>query len=279
MGLRAQQVGLQAHCLRREMAVDFAGTLQRVRSMGFERIELCSFRGCAGNPWGDFGELADWQPDEIRSALDAAQIGSTAAHVTHAELAANKFDPTINWVRDVGCRVIVLAALPVPPEPTLPAWQDAFASLNLIGAEIAARGMEFAYHTQNDVWQTIDDTLLADELFRQVDANVCRIELDPSGAIVSGADWQAVVSRNRGRFFAMHLRDGRQPPEKVPYLPALPLGEGEIDWQSAIQNSSAAGISDYYLEMEVDQEHDVFGALDDSLAHLVARGILTGASR
>lgn len=277
MGMSRRQLGVQVHCLRREMAADFCGALQRLRSMGFEKVELCSFPGCTGNPWGDFGQLAEWRPDDIRASLDAARLDCPATHVTYRELAADDLDATIAWAKGVGCRTIVLAALPVPAEPSLASWREAFKLLNGIGKEVAVRGLKFAYHTQNDVWQSIDGTLLADEMFRLVDAGVCRIELDPSGAIVSGTDWQCVVRRNRDRFIGMHLRDGMRPPGAVPYLPALPLGEGEIDWLSAIETTADAGVTEYFLEMEVDSGRDVFDAIDASVAHLASQGILEGA--
>ena len=276
MGLTRRQIGVQAHCLRRQMADDFPGTLGKIKAMGFERIELCSFPGCAGNPWGDFGVLADWRPRDIRAALDSAELACPATHVASAELAAGAIDATIDWSNEVGCRVVVLSSLPTPADPSLPSWQEAFASLNSLGEIFAASGLQFAYHTQPEIWQTIDGRLLADELMERVDDSLCRIEIDPSGAIVSGAIWQDVVRCNPGRFLAMHLRDGKQPREPVQYLPALPLGAGDVDWDLAVQVAIDAGISDYFLEMEVDSGYDVFRALDDSLECLSALGLVKG---
>jgi sugar phosphate isomerase/epimerase len=269
MGLSGQtQPGVQAHCLRREMAVDFPGTLQRLHAMGFRQIEMCSFPGCAGNPWGDFGELAAWEPVQIRAALDNAGFDSIATHVAHKELASGSINDTVRWVEGTGSSTVVLAGLPQRPESSLADWHKAFASLNDIGTHLRERGIRFAYHTQIDVWQVLGGTLLADELFRIVDPGLCLFELDPSGALVHGTDWMSVVRAHPDRYLAMHLRDGSRPSERVPYLPALPLGEGEVNWDAALDAAIGAGIDTYLLEMEVDADRDVFDALRSSLDFL-----------
>jgi len=269
MGLICQDnLAVQAHCLRREMSVNFEATLQQLSSMSFAAIELCSFPGCAGNPWGDFGSLAEWEPERIRSALERADLDCISVHITSRELAPGNLGETIDWIKGVGGPTAVLSGLPENAESGLAAWRSAFASLNEHGRRLREKGMDFAYHTQIDLWRKVDGVLLADELFRLVDPDLCRVELDPSGALIHGTDWTSVVRSNPGRFFAMHLRDGQRPPAEVPYLPALPLGEGDVDWKSSLDAANAAAIPHYILEMEVEQDRDVFAALRTSLNFL-----------
>lgn len=264
MGLNREQIGVQAHCLRREMSSDFSGTLQRLRAMGFETIELCSFAGCAGNPWGDFGELAKWRPDEVRDALQESGLRCISTHVTHEELSANHIDSTIQWAKGIGAPVIVLAGMPGVSGTDLESSRAAFSKLNDYGIRLRDNGFDFAYHTQNEVWKRTDGELLADLLFDETNPENCLIELDPSGALVYGTDWTALVRENRGRFFAMHLRDGKRPGREVPYLPAVPLGSGDENWPAAIAAACNADISTFILEMELESGRDVFGALQES---------------
>jgi sugar phosphate isomerase/epimerase len=268
VGLRRAQLGVQAHCLRREMAVDFPGTLGRVNALGIGRIEMCSFPGCRGNPWGDFGELADWSAGRIRDELATAELDCVGTHFAAKELAGDELEAAIRWARDINSPAIVLGGLRQAADADGASWRAAFESLNEIGRRVADHGLDFAYHTQNDVWCTVGGTLLAEELFRIVDPELCHIELDPSGALVFGVDWTASVRQNPGRFFAMHLRDGSRPDHEVRYLPALPLGEGDVDWRQAIDAAVAAEIPLYILEMEVDADRDPFDALLSSLGFL-----------
>jgi sugar phosphate isomerase/epimerase len=250
------------------MAVDFAAVLQKLHSMGFSAIELCSFPGCAGNPWGDFGELADWQPEQVRAAVDDAGFECIASHFALKELVPEQIDASIRWAKQAGSPAIVLAGLQPGPNADLPVWREAFRSLNTIGQRVRDAGLQFAYHTQNDVWRELDGTLIAAELFQVVDPKLCLIELDPSGALVYGTDWTMTVRQNRGAFFAMHLRDGKRPLEHVPYLPAMSVGAGEEAWDTALDAAFAAGISQYILEMEIEPGEDVFAALQSSIDFL-----------
>lgn len=274
MGLTRRALGVQAHCLRREMSVDFPGTLARVKAMGIGRIEMCSFPGCRGNPWGDFGALADWPAERIRHALATTRLDCVGTHFAAKELTGDELGTAVRWARDIGSPAIVLDGLRQAADADAAAWRAAFESLNDIGRRVTDHGLAFAYHTQNDVWRTIAGTLLADELFRIVDPALCRIELDPSGALVFGADWASPVRENPGQFFAMHLRDGSRPGHEVPYLPALPLGEGDVDWPRALDAAVAADIPLYILEMEVDAGGDPFPALESSLAFLEGLGFV-----
>ena len=274
VGLRRHQVGVQAHCLRRELTTDIHGTLGELAAMGFESIELCSFPGCAGNPWGNFGHLADWRPGQIRAALDRAGLTCMATHVTAAELEPGRLDETLRWAEGVGTDTLVLAGLARPGGDDLLAWRSAFQELNALGARLSGAGFRFAYHTQIDIWRSIDGCWLARELLETIDPQVCRVELDPSGSLVHGTDWMSLVPDFHGLFFALHLRDGIRPPQPVPYLPAVPLGEGDEDWPAAIRAATDAGIRTAFLEMEVEAGRDVFRALRSSLDHLRSIGQL-----
>jgi hypothetical protein len=270
------QLGVQAHCLRREMAVDFPGTLRRLNSLGLNNIELCCFPGCAGNPWGDFGRLAEWPPERIRDHLEEAGIVCVACHFTPRELTDEAIGTSIRWAKAVGSPVIVLAGFPLTADSGITDWQIAFEGLNRTGALLGGQGLGFAYHTQNDAWATADGVLLFDELLRLTDPGLCAIELDLSGTLSHGASWEASVAKSSHRFLALHLRDGKRPPAQVPYLPALALGEGDTDIKAAIISALQAGARHYLLEMEVEAPRDVFQAIELSLKWLESHACRTG---
>lgn len=264
----SRQLGVQAHCLRHEMAVDFEGTLTRLASLGLHTIELCSFRGFAGNPWGDFGRLADWQPERVRTALEQAGIACMGAHFVEDEFHEDALGRLLDWALGVKSPIVVVPGIRMPEQPRLADWQAAADRLNEIGNRLREHGLRFAYHTQNSVWENLGGVLAFEALAERLEPELCQIELDPSGSLVYGTGWQELVREMPGRFVSMHLRDGEAPDRIVPYLPALPLGEGAVDWKSALAAASAAGVPYYLLEMEIERGGDVFGALETSLNYL-----------
>ena len=53
--IRSDRLGVQAHCLRHEIASGLEGALERVAGLGPRAIRLMSFPGFHGQAWGDFG--------------------------------------------------------------------------------------------------------------------------------------------------------------------------------------------------------------------------------
>lgn len=271
-GIPRDRLGVQIHCLRSEVAEDFEGTLDRLCALGIDVVELCLFPGFAGNPWGDFGCVGRWPARDVGDLLEEMGMHCVATHCMHRDLADERLEQTIAWARDVRSPAIVLAGF--PPSTNLEVWRANFERLNATGQRMAGEGFTFAYHTQNDVWQSLGGALLANEMFRIVNPECCRIELDPSGSLVHGSDWTKCVLQHPNRYLSFHLRDGRRPLAPVPYLPALPLGDGDMDWRQTLDVAAAAGMPYYLLEMEVEDPHRVFPALQSSLVHLESLGAI-----
>jgi len=274
--IRKSQLGVQAHCLRHEMAEDFAGTLRRLAKLGLNRIELCSFPGCAGNPWGDFGPLAEWAPERIRDELEDFGLDCVSCHFFPPELTGEAIDTAVRWAKGFGSPTVVAAASPLVANSPLAEWRSVFEGLNRTGRRLREEGLNFAYHTQNDAWDTVDGVYLFDELLNLTDPELCAIELDLSGALVYPAEPLAAIRANPGRFLALHLRDGKRPESPVPWLPALALGEGDMDWPQTLAAAQQALVPYYLLEMEVEPSRSAFEAIEKSLGWLEAEGLLSG---
>jgi sugar phosphate isomerase/epimerase len=278
-GIPGNRLGVQIHCLRSHVAHDFAGTLLRIRSLGIEAVELCHFPGFAGNPWGDFGELARWPAREVGAVLTETGVHCVATHCTRRDLTDENFQRTIAWALEAGSPAIVLAGFPATGDSSPRSWAEKFEWLNVTGRRLLEEGLAFAYHTQNGVWQTVHGALLANEMFRIVNPAWCRIELDPSGALVYGTDWTMSVLQHPNRYLALHLRDGRRPRNPVPYLPAVPLGEGDTDWRRTFDVATDVGIPYYLLEMEVEDQTQAFAAIETSIDYLNALDALSSLER
>jgi sugar phosphate isomerase/epimerase len=272
--IQRDRLGVQLHCLRHQLARDPREVLARLARMQLTSIELCHFPGFAGNPWGDFGELANWSPGRIETLVRDEGCTVVSTHFTFEDLAADKLDDSIGWSLDIGSPSIILAGVPRPDGADIGWWRSRFGWLNETGRKINAAGLSFAYHTQNDVWQVMDGALLANEMFRVVNPNCCSIELDPSGALAYRSDWAEPVLQHPNRYFAFHLRDGRVPEQAVPYLPAVPLGKGDIDIRRAVEVARKAGIGLYLLEMEVENPDTAFDALEESVHYLDSQGLI-----
>ena len=272
--MRLAQLGVQAHCLRFRIAAGLEQALAEVAALDIGAIELTSFHGCRGDAWGDFGAATDRPPKDIAAAIRNAGLACPSCIVMQGELADERFDATIDWAQAVGVSRVILSSLATPRAGRLRDWQQAFDGLNDIGAGVRARGLQFAYHTQPNLWATLEGTRLADELLRRVDPALCGIEFDPSGAIMYDADPAAYIRQRPESFYAVHLRDSSQPPEPRFYLPAEPLGAGRVDWLALLASAQQSATEWYFLEMEVTEPEQTLAAIAASRQFLLARGLI-----
>jgi sugar phosphate isomerase/epimerase len=270
--MRAEQLGVQLHCLRHAVRESLPGTLALIRRLGLDVVELVSFPGCRGNPWGDFGTAADLPPPSIRAALDEAGLRCPSVMVNEQELAPDRVDAVLDWIAGVGAYRVALTAFSLSPAASVPDWRAALASANAHAERCRDRGLAFVLHTQPELWKPVEGRRPIDFAPSLLDPSLVTLEYDPSGPVMHRADPLSLFDAWRGEFHAVHLRDARAPAEPIPYLPALPLGAGTIDWTAFLRASHQAGVDWYFLEMEVADPSKTFDALAGSLAHLASLG-------
>jgi len=275
--VRADQLGVQAHCLRSEIAADLDRTLATVAELGIRALEMMSFRGCRGNWWGDFGPATDLPPETIAGRIRAAGLECPSVMVVEQELSAEQFGATIDWVHGLGCPRLVLTSFAVASTRSREDWQQAFKRVDEFAQRVSEAGLEFILHTQPDLWAPEGNRSGLDELdlWRNRQAGR-RLEFDPTGAIIHGLDPVDFARRHADDLYAVHLRDGLTPPEPVFYLAAEPLGAGGVDWPSFLAAVAGSRADWCILEMEVTDRTQVMPALRSSLDYLRDRELITG---
>jgi hypothetical protein len=262
--MRADQLGVQLHCLRHVVRNGLPEALASICSLGLNVVELVSFPGCRGNPWGDFGDTTDL-PAPIRTALVCRPAAERHGQRARTGRGTDRHGPRLGpWCRRGSRR---LTAFTGSAGSTLEQWRATLARANTRRTP-RARGPIRA--TQPDLWASVEGRRPVELLREEVDPALVRLEYDPSGAIMHGIDPASFLADWHGAIHAVHLRDGYSTPDPVPYLPALPLGRGSVDWDAFLRASRTAAVEWYFLEMEVADPTAVVGALSSSLEQLAA---------
>src|SRR6478672_13876322 len=125
--IQAEQLGVQLHCLRHAVRESLPDTLESIRNLGFEAVELVSFPGCRANPWGDFGTAADLPPRSIRGAIETAGLHCPSVMVNALELAPARIAGVLDWIADVGAPKVALTAFSLSKSAAVPDWQATLA--------------------------------------------------------------------------------------------------------------------------------------------------------
>jgi len=279
-------LGFQSYGVREQIGKDFPGTLKAAKEIGYDSVELCSFKGYAK---AGFGPLADMKPSEIRRVLKDTGVSAPSSHIQWTEFDNSVIDQTIEWASGIGLKYMTLSM--ARRATTMDEWKQIFELMNRYGERVRKAGMLFGYHTHSDEWKKFDGVMVFDEMLRNIDPKNCVYQLDLGGTFSNGLDAGEYMAKNPGRFFSLHLKDSKKrPPEaaapSTPLPPeggqpapgrgrgmanfagALPVGQGDIDWKSVFVGAKKGGIKNYFVEMEVRPPTDPMEAMKASASYL-----------
>jgi len=200
-------LSVQLYSVREPLAADFAGTLARLRQIGFTRVE-------------PFGMLD--QASSLRAGL--ADNGFTAP-TTHQSLVDVDLDQVFATAADLGIGTVIH---PFTPREQWTTRQDVERVADLLSTaaqRAAVHGVQVAYH--NHDWELrleLDGKSSLEVLLDLADPAVV-VEVDTYWAAVGGEDVPALLGRLGDRVVALHLKDG---PLTGVTADQLPLGSGDL---------------------------------------------------
>jgi len=105
-------------------------------------------------------------------------------------------------------------------------------------------GIQLGFHNHDFEFHKIDGELIYDKLMGAFNPALVKMQFQVS---VAGLGYQAAdyFEKYKGRFISMHLQDW-SPTEKK----EVPLGEGEVDFGKLFAAAKAAGVKNYFVELE-----------------------------
>ena len=183
-------LSVQLYSVRTPLAADFAGTLSRLRDIGFTRVE----------PFGMLDHAA-----ELKAGL--ADNGFSAP-TTHQSLDDVDLGRVFATAAGLGIGTVIQ---PVTRPEQWTSRQDVervATLLNTAAAKAAEHGVRVGYH--NHDWELrllLDGTTSLEVLAELVDPAVV-LEVDTYWAYVGGADVPALLERLGERVVALHIKDG-----------------------------------------------------------------------
>ena len=255
-------IGIQLWSVKDALQADPAGTLQKLRQIGYRNVETAGFAGLSAR--------------EFRQLVDAAGLKCPSAHLDfmHVEPEA-----LFEAAHSLGAQYAVASILRVGSGATpelSPALKGAAGVLkgmtlddarktaelaNRIGAQAKKTGLQFAYH--NHFFEFVDmggGAIAYYVLLRETDPDLVKFQIDCGWMKISGYDPVDYLHKYPGRFPMLHVKDFEpttDPASKV--APGLrvgtELGRGFIDYKPIFAAARAAGLKYYFAEQEGPFEH------------------------
>ena len=249
-------VGLQLWSLREYLPKDLAGTLSKIRAMGFEYVEGAGL-------WGHTVK-------DLRAALDAAGLRCPSAHMGDERLRGDMAG-AFGEARALGASWVVCPWISHGQSFTKDDAMKAADLFNTVGKAAAAEGLHFGYHTHGYEFVPSPDGTLFDTLAKNTDPATVAFQIDLLHTFHGGGDPVAIIEQQGKRVASLHLKDlkkgvprkagnaGAAPEEEVP------VGSGQVDMPAVFRAAAKAGTQYYFVE---DESRDPLGNIPKSVEYL-----------
>jgi len=244
------EIGLQLYTLRDLLASDFAGTLKKVRDIGYRVVELHTYGG--------------YTPAKLRELLDDLGIRAVSCHVPLVRL-ESELDKVVEEAKQLGLDYVVCPWLPPERRQTKADYDQLFDILRRAASTLHEAGLRLAYHNHDFEFQVFDGATALDTLLSRLTEDGVQMELDVYWAHRAGYNPVEYLQRYRGRADLLHMKDADGETGAF-----AEVGSGVLDWSAIIAAAEAAGVRYYIVEQDV-CPGDPLAAIQSSLAFLQSR--------
>lgn len=184
-------VALQLYSVRDDMEKDFAGTLQKVKSFGYEGVEFA----------GLFGRSAA----EVKKMCADAGLVPISAHVSFDQMVQD--NDLLKVYRDIGCKFVAIPSMSRESVPGTAKFAADIENMKLLGKKAKELGMQLCYHNHDFELRKYDGRYQLDHIFSDVPADLLQTEIDTCWVNVGGEDPAAYLRKYAGRAPIVHLKD------------------------------------------------------------------------
>lgn len=241
-----KRAGIQLYTINEAMRVDPAGSLQRLRQIGFQQVESAGF-----------GSLSAKQ---FRALLDDAGVACPSAHL---QFDLDNLGRTFEDAHALGATYVVssiMRSLVLGPEAPRDALNSGMSLeeakrtaelANRIGASAHRAGLQFAYHNHNFEFAdqgggAIGYTLL----LKETDPKLVKFQIDCGWMIFAGHDPVRYFQEYSQRFPLIHVKDFLPRANGDTEMRGAELGHGTVDYRPIFAAGAKAGLQHYFVEQE-----------------------------
>lgn len=249
---KSKNFAMQLFSVRDAVAKDLEGTLRKLRSIGYNQLEIYGYNGTF------FGKT----PKEFKTILANTDMKVISSHHVSGYGMKMKGSLQDNWKQTVedlaaidakymGCSYLF------PNERTNEIYTALPDLLNSCGEATKGSGIQFIYHNHEFEFEKFGDTLAYDHLLNKTDANLVKMELDLYWICKAGKDPLAYFDKYPGRFPLWHVKDMSAAGE------ITEVGNGTIDFAKIFAARKKAGLKHWFVEQDI-SKGDIFESLKSS---------------
>jgi len=250
------KIGLELYSVRHELQKDVPGTLQKVKAMGINEVEVSGFFG--------------YTPEDFKKALDNAGLKPTSMLCSYEQL-RDSLDVMMQRCKLFGIHYLGTAWIPHDKSFTREEAVNAANLFNKAGLQLKEQGIHFFYHAHGYEFLPKAQGTLFDLMASIMNKGVADFQLDVFWATRGGANPTALLNKYPHRFLSLHLKDlayGYATDDSTgtsPDVSSVVLGTGQVDWKSVLDAAIKNGVQQYFIE---DESEDAMKQIPQTLEYL-----------
>jgi sugar phosphate isomerase/epimerase len=237
------KMGLQLFTVHNEMIKDPLATLKAVKAMGYEDFETFGFDELKGTFYG-------YKASEFKKILEDLEVQANSGHYGFSPYLDKSDDDLKRFTEQCikGAHALKMKYIVWPwmalEQRTLENFKLLSKKLNLIGEQVTASGIGFAYHNHGFEFADHGGHNGFDIILRETDPSLVKLQMDMYWVFNSSSYTpKQLISNQPGRYVMWHLKDM----DKIT-RDYTELGNGSIDYTKILPDPGKSGLEYYYLE-------------------------------
>jgi sugar phosphate isomerase/epimerase len=223
------KIGIQLWTVRDLFKQDPIATFKMLAKAGYQQVEFANL------------EPLPITPKELRKVANDVGISFPAAHFN-----PNFHFETPQFVIDtagvLGCKYVINSWID-EKDRTKSGYLRQADMFNKVAGNMRKAGLRYGFHNHQFEFEKMDREKTGyDLLMQNTDPALVDMELDMYWVVDGGADIMDLLTRYPGRFKTAHIKDRTADGKMVD------VGEGAIDWKTAIGTAMDVGIEYYFVE-------------------------------
>ncbi len=246
-------LGIQLYTVRDDMEKDPAGTIEKLKDMGYTHVEHAGY---------DNRMFYGYSVEDTKAFLDDTGIAMLSGH---SFLGAKQWDKSKNDFTDawkytiedaaaVGMKYVISPGLDESLCTNMDDFKWYMDLFNKTGELCKKSGITFAYHNESyEFNHKLDNTVLYDLVLTLTDQKIVAQQIDIGNMYEPGGRPMYYLKRYPGRFTLMHVKDEIK---KTPggqndsvYESAV-LGTGVVNVKEVVDFAMNSGTTDFIIEQE-----------------------------
>jgi sugar phosphate isomerase/epimerase len=244
------KIALQIYSIREEAEQDFEATIKKIKSFGYDGIELA---GLYGN-----------SPQQVHVWLKENNLECVSAHISYHEL-CTELEETVEVYKMLGCRYIAIPALD-ESSYTGSGYEELLKIITEISNVCKNKGIQLLYHNHAVEFEmkNAQGVCWIDDIYEKTALEELQTEFDTGWVQIAGQNPAAYIRKYKNRSPVIHIKDYES---KDPIV-FCAVGKGKLNMKDIIQAAEEANTEWLVVEQDTDMVPTELEDVERSIEYL-----------